>query len=69
MPEVVNISVGSLPGTSDDDATMVWPFGGKEIQEGLADIGNGECGVMGSSSRTRMLRQDCTAKKQANWAF
>jgi hypothetical protein len=26
MPELVNISVGSLPGTSELDATTVWPL-------------------------------------------
>ena len=37
MPALVNSSVGSSPGTTGLDATMVWPLTGK-FQEGLADV-------------------------------
>jgi len=30
MPELVNISVGSLPGTRGLDATTVWPLDAKK---------------------------------------
>jgi hypothetical protein len=42
MPELVNISVGSLPGTSGLEATTVWALDLEEIEEGLADVGDGE---------------------------
>src|SRR6218665_3931751 len=33
MPELVNISVGSLPGTSGLEATMVWPLATKKSRK------------------------------------
>ncbi len=30
MPELVNISVGSLPGTKELDGTTVWPLEAKK---------------------------------------
>ena len=35
MPELVNISVGSLPGTSEDDGTTVWPLLAKKSRKVL----------------------------------
>ncbi len=35
MPELVNISVGSLPGTSGLDATTVWPLEAKKSRKVL----------------------------------
>ncbi len=35
MPELVNISVGSLPGTSGLEATTVWPFEAKKSRKVL----------------------------------
>ena len=32
MPEFVNISVGSLPGTRLDERTIVWPFDSKNLR-------------------------------------
>jgi hypothetical protein len=32
MPELVKSSVGSLPGTSDEDGTMVWPLDWKNCR-------------------------------------
>ena len=39
MPELVNSSVGSLPGTSELDGTIVWPLRAEELEECLADFG------------------------------
>ncbi len=38
MPALVNISVGSLRGTSGDDATTAWSLRAKIIEEALADV-------------------------------
>ena len=38
MPELVNSRVGSLPGTSGADGTMVWPLLAKEFEEIAADL-------------------------------
>jgi hypothetical protein len=35
MPELVNISVGSLPGTKGLDATTVWPLDAKKSRKVL----------------------------------
>ena len=35
MPELTNISVGSLPGTKELDATMVWPLEAKKSRKVL----------------------------------
>ena len=35
MPELVNISVGSLPGTSGLEATTVWPLEAKKSRKVL----------------------------------
>ena len=44
-------------------------LGGKEIQEGLADIGNGECGGHGLFFTNKNAAAGLHCKKQANWAF
>ena len=38
MPELANISVGSLRGTSGEDATISWPWRLEEIEEGGTDL-------------------------------
>jgi hypothetical protein len=35
MPELVNMSVGSLPGTKGLDATTVWPLVAKKSKNDL----------------------------------
>ena len=38
MPALVNINVGSLRGTSDDDASFWWPASAEEVEEGGPDF-------------------------------
>jgi hypothetical protein len=50
MPEFVNISVGSLRGTSGEDATASWPVADEEVEEGRADVGErGHGGVLSAA--------------------
>jgi len=47
MPELVNMSVGSLPGTSGAGRHHGVALGGEEVQKGLADVGDGGWAVHG----------------------
>src|SRR3978361_815036 len=65
MPAFVNSSVGSSPGTTGDEATMVWPFDSKNFRKverisaafipalsgGLARVGPGRASIERSGAR------------------
>ena len=46
MPELVNISVGSLPGTSGLEGTTVWPLDAKKSRKVLRMSATVNWGVM-----------------------
>ena len=46
MPELVNINVGSLPGTSGLEATTVWPFDAKKSRKVLRMSATVKVGVL-----------------------
>jgi hypothetical protein len=50
MPELVNISVGSLPGTSGLEATTVWPLEAKKSRKILRMSATVNVGVLDMNS-------------------
>jgi hypothetical protein len=46
MPELVNIKVGSLPGTKGLDATTVWPLDAKKSRKLLRMSATEKTGVL-----------------------
>ena len=46
MPELVNISVGSLPGTKGLEATTVWPLAAKKSKKVLRMSATVKVGVL-----------------------
>jgi hypothetical protein len=69
MPELVNISVGSLPGTSGLDATTVWPLEAKKSRKVLRMSATVNGVVMAWSWVGNGGALAWGAKPQANLAF
>ncbi|MNV58472.1 hypothetical protein D3C71_1508510 [compost metagenome] len=64
MPELVNISVGSLPGTSGLDATTVWPLETKKSRNDLRMSATENVGVLmvcrsGCAERANCRKNAC----------
>ena len=69
MPELVNISVGSLPGTSGLEATTVWPLAAKKSRKVLRMSATEKRVVMGFARQKEGLGRAVAGLQQANRAF